>query len=366
MKKKIAVIGGGFFGMYLAEHMARLGHEVTLLEKDAAFMRRASYANQARVHQGYHYPRSVLTALRSCVSYPRFVAEFKDCVYDEFETYYLIGKILGKVTAQQFEQFCRRIGAPCRPAPEAIMRLTEPRLIEGGFLTVETAFDAEKLELVMRRRLEAAGVVCRLQTRVDGVARAGDRCVVTLTDEAGVGQIEAHHVFNTTYAALNQVVAGSGLPPIPLKYELTEMCLVEVPEALKRCGFTVMCGPFFSVMPFPSTPYHSFSHVRYTPHVAWTEGEGRPFAFEDGLPPSAWATMRRDAVRYMPLLDSCRYQKSLWEVKTVLPRSENDDSRPILFKPDYGFEGFHCIMGGKIDNVYEVVEALAAQEILNR
>ena len=30
---------------------------------DADLMQRASYANQARVHNGYHYPRSLLTAL---------------------------------------------------------------------------------------------------------------------------------------------------------------------------------------------------------------------------------------------------------------------------------------------------------------
>jgi hypothetical protein len=45
-------------------------------------------------------------------------------------------------------------------------------------------------------------------------------------------------------------------------------------------------------------------------------------------------------------------------VKTLLPASEIDDSRPILFKTNYGMNNFHCIMGGKIDNVYDVVEAI--------
>jgi hypothetical protein len=69
--------------------------------------------------------------------------------------------------------------------------------------------------------------------------------------------------------------------------------------------------------------------------------------------------MVRDAARYLPSLAACEYRDSLWEVKTVLPRSENDDSRPILFRPDHGIPNYHVIMGGKIDNVYDVADEMA-------
>ena len=52
---------------------------------------------------------------------------------------------------------------------------------------------------------------------------------------------------------------------------MTEMCIVDVPDELKKVGITVMCGPFFSIMPFPSKQAHSFSHVRYTPHYEWDD-----------------------------------------------------------------------------------------------
>ena len=99
------IIGGGFFGLYLADFLSLAGIDVKVFEKENAFMSHASYNNQARVHNGYHYPRSVLTALRSRVSFPRFIQEFPDCIYSDFEKYYMIGKPLGKVTASQFFQF---------------------------------------------------------------------------------------------------------------------------------------------------------------------------------------------------------------------------------------------------------------------
>ena len=69
--------------------------------------------------------------------------------------------------------------------------------------------------------------------------------------------------------------------------------------------------------------------------------------------------MKLDAQRYIPILGDVNYKESLWEVKTILPRSETDDSRPILFKANYGLPGLHCVMGWKIDNVYDVIQTIS-------
>ena len=90
------VIGGGFFGLYLSEYLSKKGKSVSLCEKENDFMQRASKVNQARIHNGYHYPRNALTALRSRISFPKFTNEFSECVENSFEKYYAVGKILGK------------------------------------------------------------------------------------------------------------------------------------------------------------------------------------------------------------------------------------------------------------------------------
>jgi FAD dependent oxidoreductase len=365
------VIGGGFFGMYLAEHLAHKGHNVRLVEQGVQFMSRASYSNQARVHNGYHYPRSVLTALRSRVSFPRFSTEFLDCIDSEFDKFYLIGKPLGKVSAKQFLKFCDRIGAKCEVASDKMKSLTNPAMIEECFSVVEYAFDAIKLRDIMIQRIDETSVNCSLNTSVERVIQHGNGLQVDLfNNKSQESETEyADHVFNCTYSRINYVNAKSGLDLIPLKHEMTEICLVDVPEELKNVGITVMCGPFFSVMPFPPESLHSFSHVRYTPHFEWKDGDESEY--EDAYirhtstkHHSAWRYMQNDAERYIPILSECVYRKSLWEVKTVLPSSEIDDSRPILFLPHYKLKGFHCIMGGKIDNVYEVIDAIASTGLI--
>lgn len=359
------VIGGGFFGACIAEHLVRKGAEVHLFEKEDALMTRASFNNQARVHNGYHYPRSVLTALRSRLSFPRFVSEFRDCVDASFEMQYLIGKPLGKVTGRQFQKFCDRVGARCVPASHAMQKLVNPGLIEACFSVTEYAFDAVALREKMMGRLADAGVQLHFGTSARRIRREGPGLVVEVGREGGDDWIEvpASVVFNCAYSRINYLNANSGLELIPLKHEVTEMCLVEVPHELRDVGITVMCGPFFSVMPFPSAGLHSFSHVRYTPRLEWSDEQGGQYAdsqrvLDEHGRASAWRHMRKDAARYIPLLDGCVYRRSLWETKTVLPRSESDDSRPILLKANHSLEGFHCVMGGKIDNVYDAIDAI--------
>src|SRR5438128_12447990 len=110
------VVGGGFYGCMIACHLRRRLPRVLLVEKHGALLQRASAVNQARVHHGYHYPRSLLTGFRSRINYARFVRAFASCIDRSFATYYAIGRMFSKVTAAQFQLFCRRIGAPLAPA----------------------------------------------------------------------------------------------------------------------------------------------------------------------------------------------------------------------------------------------------------
>ncbi|MFT4271317.1 MAG: FAD-dependent oxidoreductase [Pantoea sp.] len=264
--RNIAIAGGGFFGLYLAEQLALKGCRVTIFEKSQQLMSRASYVNQARVHNGYHYPRSILTALRSRLSFPRFVNEFADCIDDDFAKYYLVAGSLSKVTGEQFRRFCQRIGAECEEAPAAVKNLVNPGLIDAVFRTREYAFDSHKLRDIMIDRLSAAKVRVVTDAVVEKVKKSGEGLEVFTSIGGQPETVYVDHLFNCTYSRINYLLDGSGLALIPLRHEMTEMCLVEVPEEFRKMGMTLMCGPFFSVMPFPSAQLHSFSHVRYTLH----------------------------------------------------------------------------------------------------
>ena len=105
----------------------------------------------------------------------------------------------------------------------------------------------------------------------------------------------------------------------------------------------------------------TLSHVSYTPHYEWVD-DPQDKAYVAHAPSFPLRTrfdrMRRDAARYVPALRECRYLESLWEIKTILPQSGVNDSRPILFKRDSSAPNLISMLGGKIDNIFDLDEVL--------
>lgn len=365
----VLVIGGGIYGCALAVELSRSrGARVLLLERERELLRRASSANQARVHNGYHYPRSMLTALRSRVNFPRFVADYKECIAGGFLKVYAISRHFSGVTARQFRLFCERIEAPLHPAPKSVRELFDSTYVEAVFQVKEPAFDWRILAARLQADLERHGVEVALGAEASRVASAGcPPLEVEFLCDGATSHVRADAVYNCTYSRVNKLLADSGLPLVPLKHELTEIALVEVPRSLRDLGVTVMCGPFFSLMPFPAAGLHSLSHVRYTPHREWYDVPGRayrdPYAQLADAPRRSNSThMIQDAMRYLPAVSESRHISSIWEVKTVLPKNEVDDGRPILMRSSGDLPGLHAVMGSKVDNVYDMIDSLPGDE----
>lgn len=353
------VIGGGFYGAAIAIYLKtqRGFGNVVLIERESGLLQRASYNNQARVHNGYHYPRSYTTAFRSRINLPRFVQDYPQAVKRDFTKLYAIARRNSKVTARQFQRFCREIGARLEPAPTDLRKLFEPHLIEDVFLVEEYAFDASKLAEWTKRELDECGVEIRLNTCVQSIWKMPNGLSVECmgsTPEV----LHARYVFNCTYSGLNQFGGDFPGTKVKLKHEIAEMALMQMPPELSGLGVTIMDGPFFSMMPFPARGLHTLSHVRYTPHMHWSDQAGVD-AYQKLLEYDKVTRvdrMLRDVARYMPAVLGSKYVDSLFEVKTVLVKNEGDDGRPILFEHHTELPNCYSILGGKIDNIYDIYE----------
>jgi len=354
----IIIIGGGFFGINIALHFAAKKQKVLVIESHSQIMQEASYSNQARVHNGYHYPRSFLTAARSSINFARFCTEYSDAIFKDFTKLYAIPKNGSQTTAKQFYNLFEKLQAPIKIADKTHSDLFASELIEQVFEVTEHAFDSTILKKILEKQLRAASkfIDIDFNTTVSKVAYASGQISVFRDTELVA---TTPQVFNCTYAAINTLLIDSGLPIIPIKYELAEMAMIKPPAALKNIGVTVMDGPFFSTMPFPALDLHSLSHVRFTPRISWLDG-GQPTdqTLADIKQDSHWQLMLQDAARYIPKLTHAEYKKSLYIIKTILLKNEVNDGRPILHKSDYHIPGFHLVLGGKIDNIYDILENL--------
>ena len=364
------IIGGGFYGSAIAIYLAkeRGFKKILLVEKESSLLKRASYHNQARIHNGYHYPRSYTTAYRSRINLPRFLCDWPDSIKQDFTKLYAIARRNSKTTARQFERFCKEIGAKIELAHPSFKSLFEPHLIEEVFLVEEYVFDATKLASWVKYELNEVNVEVRLESSVNKIFRSTDHGLkVVLKTRDGIEEmISCLYVFNCTYSGLNQFTGDYSGTQMGLKHEITEMALIEVPDILKDLGITVMDGPFFSMMPFPARGLHTLSHVRYTPHLQWNDERSiDPYLKLSVYDQSTRVNrMMRDVGRYLPSIAGSKYVDSLFEVKTILMKNESDDGRPILFEKHSELPGCYSILGGKIDNIYDILEKLDAERFL--
>lgn len=352
------IIGGGFYGCCLALYLRSISDRVLVVEATDRLMTRASRVNQARIHKGFHYPRSALTAVKSMVLHQRFTQDFPEAVIDDFQMLYAIARRRSKVSANRFHRMFRDIGAPIQSASASQAALFDSDMIEAVFACHETAFDYSILESLLSARLASAGVEVRLSTELVTLTDTPTGIVAGLSDGS---EVTARYAFNVTYSQVNAVLDKADLPRAQLKHELTELALVTPPPELDGIGVTVMDGPFFSCMPYPAQDLYSLTHVRYTPHESWTDetrtGASRILSPEH-LPQSRATHMIRDGQRYLPSLAHARYEKSLFEVKTILVKNEHDDGRPILYQQKPADSRVVSILGGKIDNIYDLFDLI--------
>jgi len=361
----LVVVGGGFYGCAIALHAVRRWRlqRVLLVEREDALMQRASWRNQARVHGGYHYPRSYTTAFRSRANYSRFLADWPDATRRLRTALYAIARHDSKVTARQFERFARDIDAPLAPAPADQAAWFDPRRIEAVYEVEEAVFDASHLASQAMAELAVAGIALALGTRVSAINASEEGGLAVDWSRGGeTGRWRTGRVINCTYSGLASLLGDGDALGTSLKHEITEMALVRPPAALAEVAITVMDGPYFSLMPSPATGLHTLSHVRYTPHRSWVEdGTIDPYAALDAhAEPSRFERMRRDAALYVPMLASLAYERSLMEIKTVPLRNETDDGRPILFTGHPRLGGVYSVLGSKIDNIEDVLERLGS------
>ena len=368
--KSVCIIGGGFYGVIVALHLKRtIGVDsVSIYEQESELLSRASFKNQARVHNGYHYPRSLTTAYRSRENYRRFILDWSQCVYRDFYAYYAIARRNSKTTSHQFTRFCKQVGLSIEKAEEEISELFNSFLISDVYRVEEYAFNAAKLREWSYQELAESGIHCYFNNQVVSIKTDQQKGIeIVARDQSGNLRSASHtFVFNCSYSGLLQFDNLYPTSSLLLKHEITELALIEPPIQIKNIGITVIDGSFFSSIPFPTKSCHSLTHVRYTPHSHWIDSTG--FSPYEILRRRKLETrvdrMIRDASRYLPSISKSKYIESLFEVKTVLERNEKDDGRPILLYESINTPRMYSVLGGKIDNVYDILESLDNLELL--
>ena len=365
------IIGAGLYGLYSALHCGKKEQKILVLECDPTAFRRATYINQARVHQGYHYPRSVSTAMKSAGYFERFNRDFDFCINREFKKIYATSAQYSWSNGEQFKKFCSAADIPCEELnPDTFFK---NGMCDGVFMTREYTYDAMILkDWYLQKISELKNVQIQYGVKILKIEKSVDLYRVILSDGT---EFETPYLLNATYASTNQILNLLGYENFGIKYELCEIILCDVNKKLSEYGFTVMDGPFFSIMPFGKTGLHSLTSVTFTPHTTsfdatpTFECQEKSCGFCSPLhlgncndcpakPESAFPYMSNLARKYLRDEYEFSYKSSLFSMKPILKSSEIDDSRPTVIRVLSKKPTFVSVLSGKINTVYDLDEVL--------
>lgn len=364
------IIGAGIYGLYAALFCAKKNENILVLEKDDSAFKRATYVNQARIHMGYHYPRSYSTAIKLAGYFERFNKDYGFSILSDFDQVYATSKKFSWTNANEFKKFCKNANIVCDEV--SVDRYFKDEMCDGAFLTHEYTYDAQILKDYFISELKKyKNVAIKYNIQIDTIKE--NNKLYELRTNAGI--FKTNYLLNATYSSVNQILNKLGFEQFKVKYELCEIILCKVSDKFRNVGITVMDGPFFSIMPFGKTGYHSLTSVTFTPHMTCydnlpnfpCQGKSKGYCSKENLgncnnciakPKSAWDYMSNLAKKYLKDEYDFEYVTSLFSMKPILKASEIDDSRPTVIKTFTTNPTFISVLSGKINTVYDLDEVL--------
>lgn len=367
----IVIIGAGIYGVYASLNEEFMDKKVLIIEKESSIMTKASFVNQARIHNGYHYPRSIQTARTSAKYFNRFYQEYKFAINKEFKSIYAISKENSYTSKEKFEEFCNETKIPYKEIDYSIY--FKENQVSGAYETVEYVYDCELIRKDFQDKIsQRTNIDILYNSYIEKAEINGTRYILKLNNNE---RINTGCVINTSYASINQINGLFNIPKYKIKYELCEVELGKANENLRNVAITVMDGPFFSVMPFGKTGFHSLTSVCHTPHDTCYDSlpkfdcqrkskicdmfslnncnncEYRPDSKRDNMM-KLYNKFLKDEFKFT-------YEKSLFAIKPILISSEEDDSRPTLITKHRDYPKFISCLSGKFNTMYLLDEYIS-------
>lgn len=341
------------FGLYAASLLSSKGARVALLEKEKTIFDRASKINQARIHRGYHYPRSFETAKKTSNYYDRFCNDFNFSLIKPFKEYYAISREKSKVSTDDYIKFCKKLNIPLKEADSSLY--FKQGKVDSTFEVEESCFDHLKIKnYFLNKFTNNNNVDIYCETFPISQKISNSKYVLSLNNT--LIKLVAPIVINTTYSNINNVNKMFGFSGYGIKYELCELALCTTNNGFSNIGLIVVDGPFFSLMPFAEGNISSLSSVRFTPIKT---GHFKPQDINSRIKQhSNWKKMKSLAQGYLREGAGFEYKSSIFEIKPILISSEKDDSRPTLATVHSKDPFFISILSGKINTIYDLDETL--------
>ncbi len=257
---RVAIIGGGFYGIMASLEVSKKKYvnDVTIFEKKKSLMQSAGKYNQARLHLGFHYPRSEETILQSMNGFNYYQKRFPETTKSIKKNFYLI-RDDGLLSIDQYIEIMKKnkMNYECIDVKESSFKYRSDGIKFKTIQVEERYIDIVNLNKNLSREMEEMGINICLNQEVKYVDTSTGKLELS-NGEKGTYDL----IINCSYT---NPFLGFSSNKLSLKYEFCTLLLISSDE-IENQAITVMDGPFVSIYPWLKN-LHSVSSVKFTPAI---------------------------------------------------------------------------------------------------
>ena len=338
MKNKVLIVGGGIFGVTISIRLAKLGYIVTLHEELDELMKCASGINQYRLHSGYHYPRSKVTAMECLKSVELFKSNYHAClINDTIEHYYSISEEDSLISGDEYIKFLNDLNLPYKKV----------KTFKNSQLTVladEYLFNPNQFKRILSDDLELYNVNCVFNHKTNKNEFSG-----------------FDYIIISTYSKINELVDNKR----EYQFEVCEKPVVKLPDEYKNKSIVIMDGPFMCLDPYGDTDYHVLGNVVHAIHetnIGYKPLVSKKLSkyLNNGIVENPNITnidkFIQSGKKYFDGFEDLKHIGSMYTIRTVLSNREHDDARPTIVNRES--DNIFSVFSGKIVTCVDAVNKI--------
>ena len=336
---RVAVVGGGIYGITSALKLSDRGFSVDLYESKPDILLVTSSINQYRIHGGYHYPRSKDTILSCRDNEKEFTTYYAEAILDNVDHYYSIASDDSKTTPKEYLHILDQCNL------EWIIEDAMP----GCDLTVkvkEILFCPEILKLICEQRLFGCNVNVKLNKKIESIKSLKDYKYSVIA----------------TYSSLNQFDKDKK----DYQFELCEKPLFKLPKEYLHKSIVIMDGPFMCFDPYSTTKFHVGGNVVHAIHNSNVGHRPEiPPTYKDLINKGIIKNPKytnvprfiESAKKFFPDIEKAEHVGSMFTIRTVLPNRDATDERPTVVRFD---DNIIYLFSGKVGNCVETAKEITS------
>lgn len=331
--KRIAIIGGGWYGCYTAQIFARAGFCTTLFEKGVELFSEASSKNQNRLHKGYHYPRCAKTRLQSRQGFKKFINEFPLLTNEVEKNIYAVSN---KNSLINFEGYCKIFADEGYLFKQIeIPKFLDSSKISGAISVNERVIDAQKAKLFWKQNLAYHQVRTIFSYEVSSYEFSKKQ----------ICSMGFDYVVDCTWGHLLANISERGV-----FYEKCVYFYLKAKKTPEVGALTIMDGPFFSIYPTGDNNIFTLTSVLNTPYIK-SRNISDMFAREKPDLNRIKQGFYQELFEFYPSFSSA-YEIIGAEFVCKTKLDSRNDGRYTEIE-SYG-DGKFSVLSGKIDTIFEL------------